>query len=160
MASETRDCMNSAMKAGTATPEILQRARARRRRRALLRPAASLRTQSRSIAPPTPLPGARAPETRIDYSYFPADLVADLWMACGEAESIQARHPGAFLGALSCESAGIMLSSGQATLRATASNVTQVWILYSTRRVRPPTLYRASGARIGELRRTRPALAQ
>ena len=59
--------MNSAMKAGTATPEILQRARARRRRRALLRPAASLRTRPRGIAPPTPLPGVRAPETRIDY---------------------------------------------------------------------------------------------
>ena len=45
-----------------------------------------------------------------------------------------------------------ILGPGNAT-----SNVTQVWILYSTRRVRPPTLYRASGARIGELRRTRPA---
>jgi hypothetical protein len=60
--------MNSAMKAGTATPEILQRAWARRRRRALLRPEASLRTRSRGIAPPTPLPGVRAPKTRIDYS--------------------------------------------------------------------------------------------
>ena len=32
-----------------------QRARARRRRRTLLRPAASLRTRSRGIAPPSPL---------------------------------------------------------------------------------------------------------
>ena len=33
---------------------------ARRRRRTLLRPAASLRTRSRGIAPPSPLPGARS----------------------------------------------------------------------------------------------------
>ena len=32
-----------------------QRARARRRRRTLLRPAASLRTRSRGVAPPSPL---------------------------------------------------------------------------------------------------------
>ena len=40
----------------------------RRRRRTLLRPAASLRTRSRGIAPPSAL-WARAPATRIDYSY-------------------------------------------------------------------------------------------
>ena len=36
-------------------PGLHQRARARRRRRTLLRPAASLRTRSRGIAPPSPL---------------------------------------------------------------------------------------------------------
>ena len=46
-------------------PGLHQRARARRRRRTLLRPAASLRTRSRGIAPPSPLE-ARAPATRID----------------------------------------------------------------------------------------------
>ena len=35
-------------------PGLHQRARARRRRRTLLRPAASLRTRSRGIAPPSP----------------------------------------------------------------------------------------------------------
>ena len=37
-------------------PGLHQRARARQRRHTLLRPAASLRTRSRGIAPPTPLP--------------------------------------------------------------------------------------------------------
>ena len=36
-------------------PGLHQRARARRRQRTLLRPAASLRTRSRGIAPPSPL---------------------------------------------------------------------------------------------------------
>ena len=49
-----------------------ERARARRRRRTLLRPAASLRTRSRGIAPPTTL-GARPRNPNIDYSYFPLE---------------------------------------------------------------------------------------
>ena len=44
----------SGSSAGTRTSH--QRARARRRRRTLLRPAARLRTRSRGIAPPSPLP--------------------------------------------------------------------------------------------------------
>ena len=76
MASETGDCMNSAMKAGTATPEILQRARARRRRCALLRPAASLRTSSRGIAPQAPLPrrAPSKPEFTIEVDSRPGHL--------------------------------------------------------------------------------------
>ena len=52
----------------SAEPGLHQRARARRRRRTLLRPAASLRTRSRGIAPPTHHP--RRPQNRIDYSCF------------------------------------------------------------------------------------------
>ena len=45
-------------------PGLHQRARARRRRRALLQPAASLRTRSRH---PSQAAKARGPKTRIDY---------------------------------------------------------------------------------------------
>ena len=72
MASQTRDCMNNAMKAKTAAPGLHQRAGHGddESTSALLRPEASLRTRSRGIAPQAPLPRRVPPKPELTIELY------------------------------------------------------------------------------------------